>query len=198
MTPRTAARLRRLRPPRAAVVATLVLAFGGTLLFGALHAVLIEPIWLRLFGGLPFALLAAGAMTWCHAELVARDLISVRAAGGALFGAALWAALLPMTAFAAALRVFGLRSRLGGLESGAELIVAAATGCVVGFAASRSWRLALASAVCLAALVLAMAGPIAVTVGSTQRYLLIGFLPIYVTAGAALSLLRSREARPAS
>src|SRR5262245_29377559 len=92
--------LRRFAPSRAQVVAALVLAVGGTVLFGTLHALLIEPIWLRLFGGLPFALLAAAGMTWCYSELVARGLLSGRIAGGAFFGAALWIALLPMTAVA--------------------------------------------------------------------------------------------------
>jgi hypothetical protein len=182
-------------------IASVVLAVAGTALFGTLHAWLIEPIWRRLPGGLPFALLAGVGMTWCFLELVARGVLSGRIASGALFGASIWVALLPMTAFAAFLRVSGLRSRLGGFEAAAELLVAAATGVAVGFAVARSWRVALAAGACLAAVVLAMAGPIAVTVGPRHRHLFIGFLPIYVAAGAALSILMrgtaSRE-RPAA
>ena len=181
--------LRRLAPSRAQVVATLVLAVGGTLLFGVMHALLIEPIWRRLVGGLPFALVAAAGMTWCYSEVVSRRLLPGRAASGPLFGAVLWIALLPMTAVAATLRESGLRARLGGFEAGVELVVAAATGLLAGFAASRSWRLALASGVCMTAVVLAMAGPIAVTVGATHRYLFAAFLPLYVAAGAVLSRL---------
>src|ERR1044072_9285314 len=189
--------VRRFVPSRTHVVAALVLAVGGTLVFGALHAVLIEPIWRRLVGGLPFALVAAAGMTWCYSELVSRRLLSGRVAGGALFGAALWVALLPMTAVAAALRMSGLRARLGGFEVGVDLVVAAATGLVVGFAASRSWRVALASGVCMTAVVLAMAGPVAVTVGPTHRYLFVAFLPLYVAAGAVVSrLVRPAPQRP--
>jgi hypothetical protein len=191
--------LARLRRP---AIASVVLAVAGTALFGTLHAWLIEPIWRRLPGGVPFALLASVGMTWCYSELVARGVLSGGIAGGALFGAAIWAALLPMTAFAAYLRVSGLRSRLGDLEIGADLLVVAATGVAVGFAVSRSWRVALAAGACLTGVALAMAGPIAVTVGATHRHLLIGFLPIYIAAGAGLSILmrgaepRDRSAAP--
>ena len=186
---------------RRPAIASLVLAIAGTALFGTLHALLIEPIWRRLPGGVPFALVAGVGMTWCYSELVARGLLSDRIASGALFGAAIWVALLPMTAFAAFLRVSGLRSRLGDLELGADLLVVAATGVAVGFAVSRSWRVALAAGACLITVVLAMAGPIAVTVGARHRHLLIGFLPIYVAAGAALSILMRGAAsrdRPAA
>lgn len=181
---------------RRLAIASLVLAIAGTALFGTLHAWVIEPIWRRLPGGVPFALVAGVGMTWCYSELVARGLLSGRIAGGALFGAAIWVALLPMTAFAAFLRVSGLRSRLGDVELAADLLIVAATGVAVGFAVSRSWRVALAAGACLITVVLAMAGPIAVTVGATHRYLLMGFLPIYVAAGAGLAILmRGAESR---
>ena len=167
---------------------TILLAVGGTLLFGTLHALLIEPIWRRLAGGVPFGLLAAAGMTWCHDELVSRRILPAGAGGGALFGAGLWLALLPMTAVAAVLRVSGARASLGGFELVVEIVVAAATGGLIGFSMSRSPRATLACASCMTAVVLAMAGPIAVTVGSTQRRLLLGFLPIYMVAGAVLSL----------
>ena len=166
---------------------TILLAVGGTLLFGTLHALLIEPIWRRLAGGVPFGLLAAAGMTWCHDELVSRRILPAGAGGGALFGAGLWLALLPMTAVAAVLRVSGARAS-GDFELVVEIVVAAATGGLIGFSMSRSPRATLACASCMTAVVLAMAGPIAVTVGSTQRRLLLGFLPIYMVAGAILSL----------
>lgn len=176
---------------------TVGLAVGGTLLFGTLHALLIEPIWPRLVGGLPFALLAAGGMTWSHAELVARRIVPAGVGGGALFGAGLWVALLPMTAVAAAIRVSGVRASLGSAEPIVEIGVAALTGSAIGYSASRSWRVTLACAVCMTVVILAMAGPIAVTVGSTQRKLLLGFLPVYMAAGVALSLaLRLTRTQP--
>jgi hypothetical protein len=165
-----------------------LLTIGGTLLFGSLHALLIEPIWRRLVGGLPFAALAAVGMFWCHTELVSRKLIPGGLRGGALFGAVVWLALLPMTALAAALRVSGARASLGGMEPAIETSLAVATGGLIGLFVSRSARVTAACAVCMATVVLAMAGPIAVTVGSTQRWLLFGFLPLYVVTGSALSL----------
>jgi hypothetical protein len=174
---------------RAHLLATVVLAIGGTLFFGLLHAVLIEPIWLRLFGGLPFALLASGAITWCYHELLSSGHLRTDLASGATFGAAIWLALLPMTLFAAALRASGLRPRLGSLEAPLEFLLAAVTGALVGFAVGRSLRLSLAAAVCMAAVVLAMAGPIAFGFGATHRLLLLGFLPVYAGAGAVLSFL---------
>ena len=176
---------------------TIVLGAGGTLLFGALHAWLIEPIWRRLVGGLPFALLAAASMVWCYAEFARRRMVPAGVGGGVLFGAGLWLALLPMTAVAAVLRVSGARATLGSVEPAIELVAGALTGALIGFAMSRSWRLTLACTACVTAVVVAMAGPIAVPVGPTQRRLLLGFLPLYVVAGAALSLALRRRASPA-
>jgi len=48
---------------------TVLLAAIGTLAFGALHAILIVPIWRRLVGGFPFALLAAAAITLSYRHL---------------------------------------------------------------------------------------------------------------------------------
>ena len=169
---------------------TVGLAVGGTLLFGLIHALLIEPIWRRLLGGLPFALLAAAGMTWCHAELVARRILPQGIGGGVLFGGSLWLALLPMTAVAAVIRVSGARASLGSMEPVVEIAVAALTGAAIGYLVSRSWRATLACAVCITGVVLAMAGPIAVTVGATQRRLLLAFLPLWVAAGVALSLVQ--------
>lgn len=176
---------------------TVGLAVGGTFLFGLMHALLIEPIWRRLVGGLPFALLAAVGMTWCYAELVARRIVPQGIGGGVLFGAGLWLALLPMTAVAAVIRVSGVRASLGSGEPVVEIAVAALSGAAIGYPLSRSWRATLACAVCMTGVVLAMAGPIAVTVGSTQRRLLLAFLPLWVVAGVALSLAQrfAREQR---
>jgi len=170
-----------------------MLAVSGTLLFGFLHALLIEPIWSRLIGGLPFALLASAGITWCHYELVVHNRSRGGIVSGAAFGAAVWIALLPMTLLAAAIRAAGLRPRLGGFEAPLEFLVAAATGAVAGLALTRSLRGTLSAAACMAAVVLAMGGPIAIGVGKTQRLLFLGFLPVFIGAGALLSGLSARN-----
>ncbi len=184
--------LARLRPYLAA---SLLLAVEGTLLFGILHAVLIRPIWIRLFAGLPFAVLASSGITWSYFELRLHGRLRSGIVGGALFGAVIWLALIPVTLFAAALRAFNLRARLAAFESPVELLVAASTGARLGFVASRSMRVSASAAACMTAVLLAMAGPIAVGLGTTQRLLFLGFLPIFLCAGVVAAHLLDRAAR---
>lgn len=168
-------------------VVVLVLAVAGTALFGSLHALVIVPIWRRLLGGLPFAALAAGAMTWVYVALVASNRLAVGFKGALRFGALLWLSVLPATLLGATLRISGLHRREGTLELAAELIVAAATGALAGRLWLHSTRRAIECACLVTALVLAMAGPIPITNGRRPQLLLLGFLPVFTLGALSLS-----------
>lgn len=187
---RVAGRLARWRDPG---IAAAAVALGGTALFGVLHALLIGPIWLRLAGGLPRAALTGAGMAWCYTELLSRGVLRRGMAGGLLFGAAVWLALLPGILFAAFLRAVGVRSQLGWLEPPLDLLVAAATGAVIGFALTRSARGTAAAAACMAGVLAVFNAPLAIEIDPLQRQLLLGFLPIYLAAGAVLAWFLGRS-----
>lgn len=179
----------RLSRWRTHLLAIAVLTLGGTALFGVLHALLIGPIWTRLASGLPRAVLTSIGMTWCYSELLSRDRLRRGAAGGLLFGGAIWLALLPVILVAALLRAAGARSRLGWLEPPLDLFVVAATGAVVGFALTRSARGTASAAACMVGVLGVLNAPFAIEMDPLQRMLMLGFLPIYIAAGVVLSLL---------
>jgi hypothetical protein len=178
-------------PPRvgAYLVLVLVLGLAGILLFGALHALLIVPIWRRLVGGIPFALLAAAAIAWVYLDLRDSGRLAPGLRDGCLYGALLWLSVLPTTLLGSILRITGFHRQSGNLELAAELITAALTGAAVGRLWGRTHRLALAWACLVTGLVLAMAGPIPVVNGRRPLFLFLGFLPLYVVAGLTLAIL---------
>jgi hypothetical protein len=184
---------------RAHALAIAVLTLGGTAIFGVLHALLIEPIWPRLAGGLPRAMLTSVGMTWCYSELLSRGRLRRGIAGGLLFGGAIWLALLPVSLVAAILRAAGVRSQLGWLEPPLDLFVVAATGAVAGFALTRSARGTASAAACMAGVLGVLNAPLAIELDALQRMLLLGLLPIYAAAGMVLSMLfgHSSSADPA-
>jgi hypothetical protein len=172
-------------------IVILVLGVAGTVLFGTLHALVIVPIWRRLFGGLPFATLAAGAMTWVYASLLASSRLAAGFRGSVRYGILLWLSVLPTTLLGATLRLTGLHRQTGNLELGAELIVAAATGALAGRLWLHSTPRAIECGCLVTALVLAMAGPIPITNGPRPQLLFMGFLPVFIVGALTLSgLLR--------
>src|ERR1043165_4872579 len=83
----------------------LVLGPAGLLLFGAVHAVAIVPIWSRLAGGLPFATTAGVAVSWAFYEHWRTSRRPLGVGAGLRFGALAWLAALPATALANAMRL---------------------------------------------------------------------------------------------
>ena len=171
-----------------ALGAALLLAVIGTLLFGTLHAIVIVPIWDRLPQGFPLAALAAGTVTASY--LLFRRSGRIRAGIWPALGFALllWLSVLPTTLMAALLRRAHLHDQNGSREVVAALVSAALVGLLAGrLARLGSWWLLLAALVPVG-LVTAMAGPLPVTNGPRPMLLLLGFLPIFSTATALLSL----------
>lgn len=190
---RTRRRIARWRPY---LLPVAVLALGGTALFGLLHALLIVPIWARLPSGIPRALFLAVGMTWCYRELRSRARLRPGAVGGLTFGLCVWAGLIPVSLVAAALRVTGLRSRLGSLEPPIDLSIVALTGAAAGYALTRSLRGAGAAAVCMVGALGVLTNPLAFSANDLERTLFLGLLPIYAAAGVALSALLVDRSSP--
>lgn len=180
---------------------SLLLAISGDLLFGTLHAIVIVPIWRRLAGGLPFAFVAAIAITWLFTELRHSGRLGADLRHALAFGALLWISILPPTTVGVISRATGFHRKLETVEIAVCLVVAAITGTLLARFFRLSIRLQIASAVLVVVLVLAMAGPIPVSNGARPLLLLLGFLPLYLFAGIALSVagrllrLDSRERR---
>lgn len=171
---------------------SLLLAISAVLLFGTLHAIVIVPIWDRLAGGLPFAFVAAIAITWFFTELRRSGRLGGDLRHALAFGALLWISILPTTTVGVISRATGFHRRLENLEMAMCLAVAAATGALMARFFRLSIRLQIAGAVLAVVLVLAMAGPIPVSNGTRPILLLIGFLPLYLFAAVALSLVGRR------
>jgi hypothetical protein len=168
---------------------SVVLAMIGVALFGTLHAIVIVPIWGRLLGGLPFALVAAAGMTWFFAALRRAERIRSDWRHTLAFGALLWISVLPTTAVGLISRISGFHRRFDTLDTIVALAVAAATGVLLAYIFRLPFHLRIASAALVVALVLAMAGPIPVANGMRPILLWLGFLPLYLLASIALSLV---------
>ncbi|OLC99862.1 MAG: hypothetical protein DMG35_15095 [Acidobacteria bacterium] len=173
------------------LIAGAAIGLLGVVLFGVVHALIIVPIWTRLFGGVPFALPAGLAMGWALYELQAASRLGEGAFSGLVFGFLVWLTLLPMTAFTVFVRAAGLHSREGYWESTVELLLASGTGALLGHLISRQWRPAIAMGIASLAVALAQAGPIPVINSSRTAWLFAALGLIYLACGFALGLLSS-------
>jgi hypothetical protein len=154
--------------------------------FGAVHAVLIVPIWRRLPGGVPFGLVGGIAMAWAFEEFRASGKFSRGYRGGLLFGAFIWFTLFPMTGLAAWFRSAGIRSTLGEWEVVIEVGVAFLSGALGALALRPGRRAVVASGTATLALALVMGGPLAILAQRRAAWLFEAFLAIYLFAGLIL------------
>jgi hypothetical protein len=174
--------------PRRTSFATLVstgacIGAIGMVLFATAHALLVTPIWDRLFGGILFALGSGIAIVWLYARVVFSSTKHWLRAG-LRFGLVLWGLLLPANLLAVAIRVTGFHNAADDTwEVAAGLTI---TGCVAAlwaFRRHRSMAMAVKAAVALAIVFAAMGGPVNVTRSPWATALLFSFIPIYVVAG---------------
>jgi hypothetical protein len=184
-TPR--ASLQRLAPiliPGIAVNGFAVLAFG------AVHAWLITPIWSRLAGGLPAALLAGLALAWAF-DRVAHVQGWHSPIHGFVFGVYTFATLLPATAVDAALRLNGMRlgDTTPGMIGGVALFALA--GFAMGWVLSRDRSTALVCAAAALALMVVAGGPLPIVRSPRAAGLSLGVGNILALAGAAIATIRS-------
>jgi hypothetical protein len=199
-------------PTLAAMLCAGILTGGiSVALFGLAHALLIQPIWNRLGGGIPFGIAAGAGLAWAYYETLRtrpeEEGSSTRRA--AAFGVLLWLAVLPTTLFGALLRLAGRHDPESNLQIAASILVAALCGAGIGRALTHNNRRGpLAMGTAAVVLVLAQAGPVPITnsrraAGLFLALLLISVACAMLTRGLAHLLsvaaitARSSRSRPA-
>jgi hypothetical protein len=171
------------------LIAGAAIGLLGVVLFGVVHALIIVPIWRRLFGGIPFAVVGGIAMGWALYELQATSRLGEGASSGLVFGFLVWLTFLPMTAFTVFVRAAGLHSTEGYWEITVELLLASGTGAILGRLFSRQCRTAIAMGIAILAVALAQAGPIPVMNSARAAWLFAALGLVYPTCGLALGFL---------
>jgi len=164
---------------------------AGGVLFAALHAVIIVPIWDRMISGLIFGAVAGGSAGWAFAECFP-DAVRTRSARGvgtaALFGALLWLAVAPVTAADALLRATGIAPRYELLAVAVAIVLAVVGGAALGWILAHRRRAAIAAGVAGLLLVVAMAGPVPVGRSPRARNIFLAVFPAAILGGISLGL----------
>ena len=183
----------RLSPEIAAAVVTGALSgVGGGLVFAALHAVIIIPIWDRMTSGLVFGAIAGAGAGFAFAECYPN---AVRARTGksllvgARFGALLWLAVAPVTAADALLRATGLAPRYELFAVAVAVVLALVGGAGLAWIITHRRRAVIAGALAGILLVIAMAGPVPVGRSTRALGIFLAVFPAAVIGGIALGLL---------
>lgn len=183
--------LRSSLPLTAFLIAGTAIGLLGVVLFGAIHAVIIIPIWTRLLGGFPFGLVAGLAMGWALYELRVPLQSRARVIVTLAFGVLVWATLIPMTLFGVMLRVTGMHGGDDAWEVLSESLLAVGTGVAAGRLITRRWRAALALGTASLGATLTQAGPIPVMNSVRAAWLFAALTVVYLACGLALGLVAS-------
>lgn len=174
----------------------MLLGIAGVLLFGTVHALSIVPIWRRLTGGLPFAIVAALAVTWAFHTLVRSGRWPVTLGAGLRFGVLCWVAGVPATVLVNAIRLAAAPAPRPEWVDPASFLVAALTGAAVFGALGRQRRTALTGGLAIG-LLLALGGGVVPVVNSRRAAgLWAGFLVIEACGGMLLTLGYRRLVAP--
>jgi len=170
------------------IICGTIVGLVGDVSFATVHALAILPIWTRIPGGMIQAAPVGIALVWAF-DHFARTRGWRTAAHGAIFGAVLFLALVPGTAFSNALRLAGIHA---GEWPGtlASLAIATASGWSAGWFLTRERRASRAMAIATAVLTIGASGPIPVVNGPRAVWLFVGFIPICVFAGVAAAISR--------
>jgi hypothetical protein len=182
-------------PLAAFLIAGAAIGLLGVGLFGAVHAVIIVPIWTRLLGGVPFGLVAGTAIGWALHELRASRRWGRGIVAALAFGLVLWLTLLPMTLFGVMLRAAGMHGTDDFWEVGVESLLAFGAGATAGRLIARRWRAALALGAASLALTFAQAGPIPVLNSARAAWLFAALAVIYLPCGLAIAFVASAVSR---
>lgn len=161
------------------------------LCFATAHALIIVPIWDRMFGGLLFAITAGAVGGWTYAELYPDQPDGTRraAARGALFGAALWIAVIPVTAADVVLRWTGVAARNEYVAVAVAVVLALTGGCLLGWYRTKRRRGMVAGAAATLLLTLAMAGPVPIARSLRALGIYLAILPAAIVGGAILGVV---------
>ena len=176
-------------------VAGTVAGLGAGLAFATAHAFIIVPIWDRMYGGLFGASVTGAVVGWAYVELLGDEPrpAGLEVARGALFGALLWLAVVPVTLVDVALRQLPRRTEF--VEVSVAVALALIAGGLWGRLRTGRWRGTLAGAAATLALTLAMSGPVPIANGRRALGIFLGVFPASVVAGAILGLALSLARR---
>lgn len=182
---------------RAAIVAGAVAGLAAGLVFATLHALIIVPIWDRMFGGLVGAAATGAVLGVAYAELYSPpDDVAAGAIRGATFGALMWLAVAPVSLVDAVLRAVGFlpRNELAGVAIAVVLAISA--GALWGWRHTRRRRGATVVAGATMALTMAMGGPVPIGKNIWAFGIFLAVLPASVVAGAILGGIIALNRRP--
>ena len=167
----------------------------AALLFATAHALIIAPIWTRMWNGLAWGALAGLAGGWALVELHP-DLASTTsrrsAALGAAFGGTLWLLVAPVSMVDAVLRRLGGASRYESVEVAVAVTLALGAGAAFGWLRTRRRRAAIACAAATLLVTIAMAGPVPIARSSRALGIFLAVLPVALLAGVVLALVVRR------
>jgi hypothetical protein len=170
------------------IIIGVAIGLVSVLSFGIVHALAIVPIWTQLGRGSVQAVLAGVGLAWAF-EHLARVRRWHRLVHGAAFGLVIFAALVPATLFANALRLAGVPAGDWPETLGA-VAFALASGFLAGWLLTHERRASTAMAIATLGLTLASAGPIPVVNSARAAWLFVGFVPICAVAGLTLAAVR--------
>jgi hypothetical protein len=181
MTSPTAARVRD------SIVAGAVAGLAAGLVFAALHAVIIVPVWDRMVGSLMLAVLAGSVIGWSYAELYPEQSdVAASAWSGSRYGALLWLAVVPVSLADAALRAVGFLPRYELVGLVVAVAIAVAAGALWGWRRTGRRRGLAASAAATLALTMVMGGPVPFARNVWAFGIFLAVLPASIVAGAIL------------
>ena len=173
-------------PRRGLFAGGVALGVLTLMLFGTLHALLIVPIWAKLYRGAPYAIAVGVAVTWAYHEARIGDSARAGIGDGARFGVLAWLVAVPAMALG-----FGMRSIPGWgqvhwtVDVG-TVVLAAAGGATLLWVLTRTRRAALAGAVAVTLVHAYNGGPMPIDVPLRAVGMPIGFLAIHVMGGAVI------------
>jgi hypothetical protein len=172
---------------RDAILVGALAGLAAGLVFATLHALIIVPIWDRMFGGLFGAVLTGAVVAWGYAELHPEpSAVSASALSGARFGALLWLVVTPVSIVDAVLRALGFLPRHELVGVVIALILCISAGAIWGWRSSRRIRGMISVAAATLALTLAMAGPVPIGRSIWAFGIFLAVLPACVIAGLVL------------
>jgi hypothetical protein len=166
----------------------VLLGIAGVLLFGTVHALAIVPIWGRLAGGLPFAILAALAVTWAFHTLVRSGRWPLTLGAGLRFGVLCWVAGVPATVLVNAMRLAAAPAQRPAWVDPMSFVVAILTGAAVFGGLGRHWRAAVAGGLAVGAFLALGGGAVPVVNGRQAAGLWAGFLVVEACGGMLLTI----------
>jgi hypothetical protein len=180
------------RPTLPVLMGGLLSGLAGAVLFATAHAVLIVPIWNRMWSGLLFGaltgVLAAWAMTELNPELETAP-VGNAVRSGIGFGATLWLLVSPLSVLYALVRTHGLRPRYELIEVGVAVTLAIGFGAAFGWYRARRRRAAAAGGLATLGLMLAMGGPVPIERSVRALGIFVSVLPAAAISGGALAIL---------